>query len=73
MGGIGAEAPHFLQGSINPIEHVVNCPGQAVELVVTAAHRQALVQVFGADPVGGAGHAVDGAQRPAGQEPASAS
>ena len=70
VGGVGDEASLCLEGSLEACEEVVEGVGEFFEFVVGPVEAEAFVQVGGGDPACGAGDRSDGAQHPAGDEPA---
>src|SRR4029450_4422003 len=74
VGGVGDEAPLAVEGVVQARQHGVEGVGQLFELVVGAGQGDALVQatVGGGgvgDAPGGLGHALQGLQQAAGEQP----
>ena len=70
VGGVGDEVPLRLEGGLEAGEEVVEGVAELFELVLRPVEGQALVQAGRGDPLGRAGDGPDGAQHPAGDEPA---
>ncbi len=68
--GVGDELALRFEGSVEPLEQVIEGVPEFLELVLRAVERQTLVQAGGGDPAGRAGDGPDRSQHPAGDEPA---
>lgn len=69
MGGVGDEPPLPVEGAVQPLQHGVEGVSEVFDLVIGPVQRDAFVQAAVGDAAGGRGDPLQGAQRPAGQQP----